>query len=141
MGDVVEVRTISFTAARKALDAAVAEAETIGLPVCIAVCGASGDERLFARMDGAPELSASIARDKAWTVTAFGGTPTHQWWSIIGDDPSLVHGITKIDRLIVFGGGVPITVGGTLVGAVGVSGGRADDDRRIAEAGASAVAG
>jgi len=43
------------------------------------------------------------------------------------------------DRLVIFGGGVPVTVAGTLVGAVGVSGGTAAQDREIAEAGAGAV--
>jgi len=51
----------------------------------------------------------------------------------------LLHGIIKTDRLIVFGG-VAIRVDSELVGAAGVSGGSADEDRRIAEAGAAAVA-
>jgi uncharacterized protein GlcG (DUF336 family) len=40
---------------------------------------------------------------------------------------------------VVFGGGALVTVNGQLVGAVGVSGGSADEDRRIAEAAAAAA--
>lgn len=76
--------------------------------------------------------------DKAYTVSAF-GLPTHAWWDVIKDEPALVHGITKTERLIIFGGGVPLVVDGRPVGAVGASGGTADDDRRIAEAGAAAL--
>lgn len=41
----------------------------------------------FARMDGAPLLSMSISQDKAYTVTAFGGIPTHDWFEFIKDEP------------------------------------------------------
>lgn len=139
MADVVERRTVSLEAAQRVLAAALAEAAANGPAVCIAVTGRSGQLVAYAAMDDAPDLSASIARDKAWTVASFHGVPTHEWWSMIGNDPALVHGITKVDRLMVFGGGVPLHVGGELVGAIGVSGGSADDDRRIAEAGAAAL--
>lgn len=143
MTDAARVRrepTLTLHAAQAVLDAAVAEAHRQGVAVAVAVAGRSGDLVAFARMDGAPLLSSGIAQDKAWTVCAFGGLPTHAWWDLIRDDPALVHGITKTPRLIVFGGGVPVVVDGELVGAVGVSGGSAEQDRAIAEAGAAAAA-
>ena len=88
---------------------------------------------------GAPLLSAQIAQDKAYSVAAFGGVPTHQWWTMIADEPPLLHGIVKTDRLIVFGGGVPVRADGALIGAVGVSGGSARQDQAVAEAGAAAL--
>jgi uncharacterized protein GlcG (DUF336 family) len=132
--------TLTLDAARRIIDAAVAEATRMGVAVAVAVTGRSGELAAFARMDGAPLLSSGIARDKAYTVCAFNGLPTHAWWDLIKDEPALVHGITKTERLIVFGGGIPVLVGGELVGAVGVSGGSAEQDRAIAEAGAAAVA-
>ena len=54
-------------------------------------------------------------------------------------DPPVLTGIVKTDRLIVFGGGVPIRSGGALAGAVGVSGGSSEQDRAIAEAGAALI--
>jgi uncharacterized protein GlcG (DUF336 family) len=90
-------------------------------------------------MDGAPLLSAQIAQDKAYTVAAFGGVPTHEWWNMIQDEPPVLHGIVKTDRLVVFGGGVPLLVDGALIGAAGASGGSAEQDRAVAEAGAHAL--
>ncbi len=44
-----------------------------------------------------------------------------------------------IDRLVVFGGGYPIKVGGAVVGGIGVSGGHYSQDMEVAQAGLSAV--
>ena len=84
-------------------------------------------------------MSATLSQDKAYTVAAFAGLPTHQWYDLIKDDPPVLTGIVKTDRLVVFGGGVPIHSGGALAGSVGVSGGSAEQDRAIAEAGASLI--
>jgi glc operon protein GlcG len=138
MTDLIDARTIGYSAASRALDAAMRAANSLGVPVCIAVSDRAGHLVAYARMDGAPLLSGEIAQDKAYTVAAF-GLPTHEWFDLIKDELSLLHGIVKTDRLIVFGGGVPIHADGDLVGAVGVSGGSADQDRQIAEAGATAI--
>lgn len=139
MSDTLSATTISLAAAQRVLAAAIADAQAKGLAMCICIADVGGEPVIAARMDKAPRLSASIAADKAWTVTAFGGMPTHAWWGAIEGEPALVHGITKTPRLIVFGGGVPLTVGGEVVGAIGVSGGSADEDRGVAEAGAAAL--
>jgi glc operon protein GlcG len=134
-------RTLTLSGAQQVLAASLAHAQRIGVEVCLAVSDRSGALLVFARMDGAPVMSGQIAQDKAFTVAAFKGLPTHQWFDLIRDDPPLLHGIVKTDRLIVFGGGVPVLVDGELVGAVGVSGGSAEQDREVAEAGAAAVSG
>lgn len=131
--------TITFEAARYVLDAAAEHAQSLGVPVCIAVADRAGHLVTFGRMAGAPLLSAQIAQDKAYSVAAFGGVPTHEWWNMIADEPPLLHGIVKTDRLIVFGGGVPVRADGALIGAVGVSGGSARQDQAVAEAGAAAL--
>lgn len=138
MADLIEARTISFAAANRVLDAAVQEAEKLQVRFCIAVVDSAGNLLAYGRMDGAPLLSGQLAQDKAYTVAAF-GLPTHEWFEVIRDEPALLHGIVKTDRLIVFGGGTPIRVDGELVGAVGVSGGSSDQDRQVAEAAASVI--
>jgi uncharacterized protein GlcG (DUF336 family) len=105
----------------------------------VCVTDHTGDALATARMDGAALLSASIAADKAYTVAAFNGLPTHDWFDLVKDVPALREGIVHRDRLVVFGGGVPVRLGDEVVGAVGVSGGSAEQDREIAEAGAAAV--
>ena len=141
MADTTASRTLTLDGARKALDAALAKAAEMGIAFCIVVADPSGEPIVSARMDGAPRLSAGIAANKAYTVAGFGGMPSGQWWEVIKDEPSLVHGITHTPRLIIFGGGVPILSGGGLVGTIGVSGGSAQDDTVVAEAGAAAVSG
>lgn len=64
---------------------------------------------------------------------------THDWFDLIKDEPALLRGIVKTERLIVFAGGVAVRSGGALVGAAGVSGGSAELDRAIAEVGANAL--
>jgi glc operon protein GlcG len=137
--DVIPMNTLSLGAAQRVADAAIAAAASNSVDACIAVCDPSGEPIVTIRMDGAPRLSAEIARNKAYTVAAFKGMPTHVWWPVIADDPALVHGLTQTPRLIIFGGGVPVTVGGQLVGAVGISGGSAEQDQAIAEAAAAVV--
>lgn len=132
--------TVTYEGARRAIEAAVAEAARIGAPSCIAVADRAGVLLAFARMDGAPPMSIQIAQDKAYTVTAF-NQPTADWWPMLADNPPLLHGIVKTDRLIIFGGGVPITADGVIVGAVGSSGGTAEEDIQVAEAGARAALG
>ena len=137
--NVVPMNTLSFGGAQRVAEAAVAAARERNVAACIVVADVCGEPIVTLRMDGAPRLSADVARDKAYSVTAFKGMPTDQWWPAIADDPALVHGFVKTKQLIVFGGGVPVKVDGALVGAVGVSGGSVDQDREIAAAGAAAV--
>jgi glc operon protein GlcG len=132
-------QTLTYAGARVAVEVAAARAEVLGVPVNIAVVDLAGGLLAFARLDGAPLLSGPIAQDKAYTVAAFNGVPTHAWFGLIEAEPALREGIVHRERLVIFGGGVPVTVDGTLVGAVGVSGGTAEQDREIAEAGADAV--
>jgi uncharacterized protein GlcG (DUF336 family) len=139
MADTVSTRSITLEGARRVLDAALAHADGLGRQFCIAITDPAGEPVLTARMDGAPRLSAGIAANKAFTVVGFGGMPTSRWWDAIKDEPALVHGITHTPRLIVFGGGVGIFHEGALVGAIGVSGGSAEEDAEVAEAGAAAL--
>lgn len=135
----VETRTISLEVARVAADRAVQESTVLGCPTCVAVVDRAGHLLSYDRMDGAPLLSGQLAQDKAYTV-AVNGLASHQWWEMIQDEPSLVHGINKIDRLIIFGGGLPIVLEGALVGAIGVSGkSTMEQDKAIAQTAVEAV--
>jgi glc operon protein GlcG len=117
--------------------AALQEARTLSLEVCVAVTDRAGHLLAFARMDHARILYAQIAQDKAYSVAAFGGLPTSEWWPLLESDPPLLHSITKTYRLIVFGGGVPLVTEGHTIGG---SGGSSEQDAAIAKAGATVVA-
>ena len=139
MPDTVNVATITTDAAHRMIAAAEAKATEMGVPMCIAVADPGGNLKAFSRMDGAALLSTQIAQDKAYTAVGF-GMPTHGWHDFIKDDAPLAAGApTGIDRLVIFGGGYPITVNGTVVGAIGVSGGHYTQDQQVAEAGLAAL--
>jgi uncharacterized protein GlcG (DUF336 family) len=133
--------SITSALAHRVVAAAEAKAEQMGHPFVIAVVDESGVLKAFSRMDGAALLSVQVAQDKAYTAIGF-GMPTHGWHDFIKDDPPLALGAPSgIDRLVIFGGGYPITIGGKVVGGIGVSGGHYSQDQEVAEAGLAAVEG
>ena len=134
------VPTITTDAAHRVIAAAEARATEIGVPMCIAVADTGGNLKAFSRMDGAALLSTQVAQDKAYTAVGF-GMPTHGWHDFIKDDAPLAAGATTgIARLVIFGGGYPITVDDAVVGAIGVGGGLYTQDQAVAEAGLAALA-
>lgn len=131
--------SITTELAHKVVAAAEAKAKEMGHPFVIAVCDESGVLKAFSRMDGAALFSVQIAQDKAYTSVGF-GLSTDGWHDFIKNDPPLAAGaVGGIDRLVIFGGGYPIKVGDTIVGAIGVSGGHYNQDMDVAQAGLTAV--
>jgi glc operon protein GlcG len=131
--------TATLAAAQRAVAAALEEAERLAVDICVAASDSGGHLLAFARMDRAPLLCIQIAQDKAFSVASFGGLPTGEWWRLLESEPALLHGIVKTDRLVVFGGGVPLVSEGRTIGGIGVSGGSSEQDVRIAEAGAAVL--
>ncbi|HEY7414381.1 MAG TPA: heme-binding protein [Ktedonobacteraceae bacterium] len=130
--------SITIEAAQRLIAAAEKKATEMGQPMSIAVCDADGTLKAFSRMDGAPLLAVQIAQDKAYTAISF-SMASHEWYDFIKGDPPLLHGIVKTDRLIVFGGGYPITANGEMIGGIGVSGGHYSQDMEVAQAGLQAL--
>ncbi|WP_068249365.1 GlcG/HbpS family heme-binding protein [Janibacter corallicola] len=132
---------LTLAGARAALDAALEYAGSEGLAMNIAVLDPGGALLAFARMDGAFAHSGPIAIDKARTTVGFGGAPTADLYTKLSAEDAVIRGIANRPGIAAFGGGVPVRVDGELVGAVGASGGSAEEDTRVAAAGAAAVAG
>ena len=130
--------SITAEAAERIINAAEAKSRAMGKAMCIAVCDSDGTLKAFRRMDGAPLLSVQIAQDKAYTTVGF-GMATQEWFDFIKNDPPLLHGIVKTDRLIVFGGGFPLKTDAGIIGGLGVSGGHWSEDMEIAQAGLAAL--
>jgi uncharacterized protein GlcG (DUF336 family) len=132
-------RQLSYEQARKAVDAAVAKAEEIGSPSSVAVLDAGRELMAFARMEHALLASPEISQAKAYTArsmnmpTADIGPLTQPGGPFFG----LEH--THHRPMVSFGGGIPLTVDGQIIGAIGVAGGSADQDVEVASAGAAAV--
>jgi uncharacterized protein GlcG (DUF336 family) len=98
-----------------------------------------GTTRLLWRELDAWLGSIDIATNKAWTTVAFSGPtedqglPTDKLGELASPTQSL-HGIqnTNNGRVVIFGGGLPLYVGGKLVGGIGVSGSTVEDDIKYA---------
>ena len=132
MANVIQKNSISAELAQKMVDAALAKANAIGVPVNVAILDDGGNLKAFSRMDGAPILSIEIAQNKAYT--ALFGLPTQDFFNFIQGNPSLLAGIPQVARVAAYGGGFPIKVDGAIVGAIGVSGSTVQNDVDCAQA-------
>ena len=138
MTNSVTKRSITQEAADRVIAAASAKADELGVPMAVSVVDESGILKAFRRMDGAALLSVDLATNKAYTAVSF-GMPSHGWHDFIKDDPPLLHGIVHTPRLVIFGGGYPITEDDRIIGGIGVSGGHYEQDMKVAEAGLAAL--
>lgn len=120
--------------AGRLLEGARSRSAEIGVPMCIAVTDAAGNLIAFERMDGGKITSITIAIDKAYTAAA-AKKATHEYGAA-SQPGAPAYGINSAigGRLMVVGGGLPVTVSGEVVGAVGVSSGTPDQDREVAQA-------
>ena len=127
---------LNLSDARKIIAAATRKAEEIGQPMCIAVVDEGGNLLAFERMENAWRGSIDIAINKAFTSRAFDITtkdlgdnsgPGQQFFGIHASN----HG-----RIMIFAGGVPLKQNGTVVGALGISGGAGEQDHAVAVVGA-----
>ncbi|MEW8027677.1 MAG: heme-binding protein [Candidatus Thiodiazotropha sp.] len=134
----VNAKSLHWQYAMQAVTAANRHAEEIGVAVNAAVVDRGGNLLAFQRHNSAPLHSISIAIDKAYTAVSF-GFPTSEWISVIGDRPALREGLVQRDRLVIFGGGLPIRINEELVGAIGVSGASETEDEACARAGIEAI--
>ena len=125
--------SISQDAATAVVHAAIDAATGLGAPkVAVAVLDESGLLKAFSRMDGAPLVAIEVAQNKAYT--ALYGLPSGTLFDAIRTDPALLASMPHVRRFTLIGGGLPIAVDGTVVGAVGVSGGTVDQDVECARA-------
>jgi uncharacterized protein GlcG (DUF336 family) len=125
-------KVLTSATAKKVAEAAEDYAVQNSLSVVIAVVDGGGNLLNLVRMDDAPIGSVTVAQDKARTSVIF-KAPTHVFES------ALASGLTSLLKLEIlpFAGGVPITIDGTIAGAVGVSGcDSSAQDAAVAQAGA-----
>lgn len=128
------IRELDLNDARRLLEGARAHAEQTGVLMCVAIADSAGNLISFERMDGGKITSITIAIDKAFTAAA-ARKATHEYGEA-SQPGSPAYGINSAigERLMVVGGGLPVVVGGEIVGAVGVSSGTPAQDRAVAQA-------
>ncbi|MFL6069897.1 MAG: GlcG/HbpS family heme-binding protein [Actinomycetes bacterium] len=130
--DFINRPQISVLAALRLVEAAVAHGTSVGAQIAVAVCDSSGKGVASARMDDAPLGAARLAADKAYT-SALWQMPSgdlQQSSQPGGDDWGITS--TESGRIVVYPGAFPLFHGGHLAGAIGVSGGTAEQDATCA---------
>ena len=129
--------SLGLAAAQAALEAIRDALQRDGKTAVAAVTDAHGELLSLIRLDGAPVPSVLVATNKAWTAARMGCDTSQlgrdaregQWdFAFFGDA-----------RYVGWGGGVPVTVDGQVVGAVAVSGLTQEQDEQYARLGATAA--
>ena len=120
--------------AEAVIDGAAAKALELGLPVIVAVLDGGAHLKAFRRMDGAVLASIDIAIAKARTAVLFQANSEAVWEYCKPGAPAPGLELTN-GGLAPFGGGIPIrSRDGTVIGALGVSGGSVAQDMEVARA-------
>lgn len=132
------MNALSLSKAQDVVAAAASKAAEIGVPMNIAVVDAGNNLVAFGRMDGAWLGSIDIAQNKAYTARAFDMSTKDLAPLCQPGEPLYGIEASNDGQLIVFAGGIPLTDGGAVVGAIGVSGGSVEQDHEVAEAGVAA---
>jgi glc operon protein GlcG len=127
---------ISLDRAQAAISVAVAEAKKRNWKMNLAVVDSGGNLVAFQRMDGAMLASIQIAEHKARAAATF-RRPT----KVFEDGINLMHlnYLLAFDGVIASRGGIPLIEQGSIIGAIGVSGGTDSQDEIVSKAGAATI--
>lgn len=107
-------------------------AESIHVPMVIAVVDDGGNLVAMHRMDDSLLAGISIACSKAYTAAALRSPTEEAAKSILPGEPLYGLQQTHPGRFCIFGGGIPIIRNGRCIGALGVSGGTVEQDMAVA---------
>jgi glc operon protein GlcG len=140
-GDVINQPTLTLEGAKRVAAAAISYARSHGAPGgSIAIVDAGGHTLYLERLDGTFTAASDVSIGKARTAVNFGKPTRGLEESINKGRPALlpVADVTWFTPLV---GGIPIVIDGHVVGGIGVSGAKSQDqDEEVALAGAMAVA-
>lgn len=128
---------VTLDAARKAADAALAEARKNGWNVAAAVVDPHGELVFFERMENAQWGSNVVAQEKARSSARF-KRPTKAFEDAVKGQAVNTLGLPGAVPLE---GGIPILTAGRIIGAIGVSGATSAQDGQCARAGLEAIGG
>lgn len=124
--------SLSLEKARKIIRAGEKKAKEMNIAAVFAVVNPEGNLIIEERMDNAILVSVEVAYKKAYTAAAL--KLNTQDLTALVQPGAMFYGLQSDPKYIVFGGGMLLKVDGKIVGAVGVSGGSAQEDMEIAKA-------
>ncbi|MBN0989122.1 GlcG/HbpS family heme-binding protein [Amphritea pacifica] len=132
--------SLTLDAAMVIAQAAINHGNQLGIKVNVVVVDSAGNRLVSLREPGAPLPAMDFAEKKAYTAANF-RSPTEKWAELLEGRPIVANGLAQHPKVALFGGGLPVLVDGSVVGAVGVAGGKVPEDLQCAEAGIEALNG
>ena len=125
---------ITLDSAKRLIEKIEQEALRRNKPSVIAVCRPDGNPVAVHVMDGSFLVSFDMAVKKAYTSVAVKMSTMEL--SRLTQPGQTFYGLGKMsDNIVIFGGGVPLKVGDTIIGGLGISGGTGEEDNSLAEYG------
>ena len=133
----VEIKRLTMETALRIAQGAIAQCRKEGVQIAVTVVDRGGHAQVVLRDVLAMDITLPISKQKAHTAMAF-NTPLSQ----MEDRFTSPFQVGKLDGLIVSAGGIPINIGGNILGGIGVSGAPSGKtDEKCAIAGLNAVSG
>ncbi len=136
-----QITSVGHTEAQQAIQVIQDELLRRGKAAVIAVADAHGELIALLRMDGAPLPSILIATNKAWTAARERKATRELGQAARDPRDGFDLAYFGDTRYIGWGGGLPVVVGGMVVGAVAVSGLPEMEDIEVAQVGVAAIIG
>ena len=125
---------ITLDSAKRLIERIEQEALRRNKPSVIAVCSPDGNPVAVHVMDGSFLVSFDMAVKKAYTSVAVKMSTMEL--SRLAQPGQTFYGLGKMsDNIVIFGGGVPLKVGDSIIGGLGISGGTGEEDNSLAEYG------
>jgi glc operon protein GlcG len=128
---------IPLDTAKRVAASAIDEARRSGWTMAVAIVDAAGDLVYFEKMDETQTGSVTVSQSKARSAARF-KRPTKAFQDALTATADGLR-ILGIEGAVPVEGGLPIVIGGKIVGAVGVSGGTSQQDGQCAQAGVNAL--
>lgn len=118
--------------------ASLANCRSRGYQVAVAVVDRFGVTQVILRDRFAGAHTVSTATGKAWTAASFRTSTTEL--NAVSQPGMMQAGVRNLPGAVIIGGGLTVEAGGSLIGAVGVSGAPGGDaDDSCAKAGIGAI--
>lgn len=125
------MQTFDLTSAQAMAAAALAKADEMGVPIVFAAVDAGGNLLLLNRQPDSLLVSLDLAVGKAYTAAALKQATAGLKPLAVEDGPLYGIEASNQGRIVLFGGGEPVFVGGRIAGGIGVSGGTVEEDIEI----------
>jgi uncharacterized protein GlcG (DUF336 family) len=131
-------RNLSLGLAKTIAEATLAECQSKGFHTAAAVVDRAGQVLVLLRDEQGSAQMVEMARRKAYTARMF-RMPTSEFQKRTANDPTLFPQ-RDVQDILALGGGMPIQVGGEVIGGVASSGSSQETDEGCAKAGLAKVA-